>query len=122
MSEAARESARGVVRIDLGSVERIPAGEGQTFLVDGREIAVFRSRDDVVRATQARCPHRAGLLADGIVGDGRVLCPLHGYQFELASGAPVGNACAALRTFHVELTHDRRVLVWVPRGGGSEVA
>ncbi|HET9799159.1 MAG TPA: Rieske 2Fe-2S domain-containing protein [Gemmatimonadaceae bacterium] len=122
MSAAARDAARGVVRIDLGPVERIPPGEGQTFLVDGREIAVFRSRDDVVHAIQARCPHRAGLLADGIVGDGRVICPLHGYKFELASGAPVGNGCATLRTFHVELTRDRRVLVWVPRGGWSGVA
>ncbi|HTK48661.1 MAG TPA: Rieske (2Fe-2S) protein [Gemmatimonadaceae bacterium] len=122
MSTSARDAARGVVRIDLGSIERVPPGEGQTFLVEGREIAVFRSRDDVVHATQARCPHRAGLLADGIVGDGRVICPLHGYRFELASGAPVGNACAALHTFPVELTTDRRVLVWVPRGSRSEVA
>jgi nitrite reductase (NADH) small subunit len=122
MSVPARDAARGVVRIDLGSVERIPPGEGQNFLVEGREIAVFRSRGDVVHAVQARCPHRAGLLADGIVGDGRVICPLHGYKFELATGAPVGNGCAALRTFHVELTHDRRVLLWVPRGGRSEVA
>ena len=111
-----------MVRIDLGPVERIAPGEGQTFLVDGREIAVFRSRGGVVYATQARCPHRAGLLADGIVGDGRVICPLHGYRFELASGAPVGNACAALRTFPAELTPDRRVLVWLPRDAGRDVA
>jgi nitrite reductase (NADH) small subunit len=122
MTASSRQASGGAVRIDLGSVERIPPGEGQTFLVDGREIAVFRSRDDVVRATQARCPHRAGLLADGIVGEGRVICPLHGYRFELASGAAVGNACEALRTFHVELTPDRRVLVWVPRAGRSDVA
>jgi nitrite reductase (NADH) small subunit len=122
MTDPGRNAPGGAVRIDLGSVERIPPGEGQTFLVDGREVAVFRSRDDVVHATQARCPHRAGLLADGIVGDGRVICPLHGYRFELASGAPVGNACAALHTFPVELTTDRRVLVWVPRGSRSEVA
>jgi nitrite reductase (NADH) small subunit len=108
---------QGSVAFDLGSIDRIPPGEGQTFLVDGREIAVFRSRDDEVWATQARCPHRAGMLADGIVGDGQVICPLHSYKFDLASGAAVRNECASLRTYRTELTTDRRVLVWV---GGPE--
>ena len=107
----------GSVRFDLGSIDRIPPGEGQTFLVDGREIAVFRSREDEVWATQARCPHKAGLLADGIVGDGQVICPLHSYKFDLGSGAPVRNECASLRTYRTEITADRRVLVWV---GGRE--
>jgi nitrite reductase (NADH) small subunit len=103
----------GSVRFDLGSIDRIPPGEGQTFLVDGREIAVFRSREDEVWATQARCPHKAGLLADGIVGDGQVICPLHSYKFDLGSGAAVRNECASLRTYRTEITTDRRVLVWV---------
>ena len=117
MSAAAALRGGGSLRFDLGSIDRIPPGEGQTFLVDGREIAVFRSREDEVWATQARCPHKAGLLADGIVGDGQVICPLHSYKFDLGSGAPVRNECASLRTYRTEITADRRVLVWV---GGRE--
>lgn len=99
---------------DLGSIDRIPPGEGQTFLVAGREIAVFRARGaDAVYATQARCPHKAGLLADGIVGDGKVICPLHSYRFDLATGTALGNACGALATYHTEITDDRRVLLWL---------
>jgi nitrite reductase (NADH) small subunit len=113
MSAAAALRGHGSIRFDLGSIDRIPPGEGQTFLVEGREIAVFRSRDDEVWATQARCPHKAGLLADGIVGDGQVICPLHAYRFHLSSGAPLGNGCGALRTYRTEITADRRVLVWV---------
>ena len=106
------------VAYDLGLVDRIPPGEGQTFLVAGREIAVFRTRGtDEVHATQARCPHKAGLLADGIVGDGKVICPLHSYKFDLETGAAVRNECTSLRTYRTELTEDRRVLVWV---GGRE--
>ena len=64
------------VAYDLGPIDRIPQGEGQTFVVAGREVAVFRTRGaDTVHATQARCPHKAGLLADGIVGDGKVSVP-----------------------------------------------
>ena len=117
MNAAAALRERGSMRFDLGSIDRIPPGEGQTFLVDGREIAVFRSRDDEVWATQARCPHKAGLLADGLVGDGQVICPLHSYKFDLGSGAAVRNECASLRTYRIEITGDRRVLVWI---GGRE--
>ena len=117
MTPASAMTSNATGRFDLGPVERIPPGEGQTFLVDGREIAVFRSREDEVWATQARCPHKAGLLADGIVGDGQVICPLHSYKFDLETGAPVRNECMSLRTYRTELTEDRRVLVWV---GGRE--
>jgi nitrite reductase (NADH) small subunit len=113
----------GESHYDLGSIDRIPPGEGQTYLVAGREIAVFRARGtDAVYATQARCPHKAGLLADGIVGDGKVICPLHSYRFDLATGTALGNACSALATYHTEITDDRRVLLWLwpARGWSAE--
>jgi len=111
----------GMTHYDLGSIDRIPPGEGQTFLVAGREIAVFRARGtDEVYATQARCPHKAGLLADGIVGDGKVICPLHSNKFDLATGTPIGNTCQSLKTYRTELTADRHVLLWLsPPGGWS---
>lgn len=120
MSAAALRSS-GSVRFDLGSIDRIPPGEGQTFLVDGREIAVFRSREDEVWATQARCPHKAGLLADGIVGDGKVICPLHSYRFDLATGTALGNACHSLATYRTTITDDRRVLLWLSPARGWSV-
>jgi nitrite reductase (NADH) small subunit len=104
----------GMVHYDLGPIDRIPPGEGQTFLVGGREIAVFRSRiTDELFATQARCPHKQGLLADGIVGDGKVICPLHSYKFDLATGTPLGNGCQSLATYRTEVTSDGRVLLWL---------
>ena len=107
----------GAERYDLGSIDRIPPGEGQTFLVAGHEISVFRARgSDAVRATQARCPHKGGLLADGIVGDGKVICPLHSYRFDLATGAGLGNDCQSLATYRTEITDDRRVLLWLSTG------
>ena len=113
-------SLNGTAHYDLGPLDRIPPGEGQTFLVGGREIAVFRSRvADEVYATQARCPHKAGLLADGIVGDGKVICPLHSYKFDLATGTPLGNTCQSLRTYRTELTTDGRVLLWLTAGAWS---
>ena len=87
--------------VNLGPLAAIPPGEGRTYRVGDVEVAVFRTRADTVFATQARCPHLAGPLADGLVGGGRVICPLHGYTFDLATGRPVGHACGALRTYPI---------------------
>jgi nitrite reductase (NADH) small subunit len=33
------------------------------------------------------CPHEGGPLGEGIVEDGRVVCPWHGYAFDVHTGA-----------------------------------
>ena len=73
--------------VNLGSVSAIPLGQGRCYVVGGENLAVFRQRDGRIFATQNRCPHRQGPLAEGLVGDGRVICPLHGHQFNLETGA-----------------------------------
>lgn len=101
------------VPYDLGPVDRIPPGEGRTFDAGTMRVAVFRTRTGAVHATQATCPHREGPLADGLVGDRCVVCPLHGYRFDLATGQPLGHACGSLAVHPVSITDDGRVLLWL---------
>ena len=56
--------------INLGSVSRIPLGQGRCYVVGAEEIAVFRQRDGRLFATQNRCPHRQGALSEGGMGGG----------------------------------------------------
>jgi nitrite reductase (NADH) small subunit len=81
MAEAVRSRT-----INLGSVEKVPKGQGFCFIVGGQEIAVFRQRDGKLFATQNRCPHKQGPLSEGLVGAGKVICPLHSHKFDLCSG------------------------------------
>ncbi len=90
-------------RVNLGPAERIPPGEGRVFEVGELRVAVFRSRDGGLFATQAECPHRGGPLADGLIGGGVLVCPLHALKWELSTGASVGNDCPALATYRVAL-------------------
>lgn len=83
MADTAAPHAR---TLNLGSVDKVPQGQGFCFIVAGREIAVFRQRDGKLFATQNRCPHKQGPLAEGIIGSGKVLCPLHSHKFDLRSG------------------------------------
>jgi nitrite reductase (NADH) small subunit len=81
MAEAVRSRT-----INLGRVEKVPKGQGFCFIVAGQEIAVFRQRDGKLFATQNRCPHKQGPLSEGLVGAGKVICPLHSHKFDLCNG------------------------------------
>jgi nitrite reductase (NADH) small subunit len=99
--------------INLGPADRIPPGEGREFEVDGELIAVYRTRDGHVFGTQARCPHRGGHLADGIIGGGLIVCPLHTFRFELATGKAAGNECSMLKTYRVTINEEREILLFL---------
>src|SRR5262249_10316156 len=90
---------------NLGPLSRIPLGEGKAFAVGGRVVAIFRAKNARVFATQANCPHRKGPLADGTLVGTYLACPLHGFRFDLSSGQPLANDCAALKTYPVQVNH-----------------
>ena len=71
---------------DVGSIADVPLFEGRVAVVDGARVAVFRTADGLF-ALDAACPHAGGPLSDGIVAGGCVTCPLHGWRFDLRTGA-----------------------------------
>jgi nitrite reductase (NADH) small subunit len=85
----------------IGSIDEIPVGEGRTFAVGGKQIAVFRLRDGSLRAIDAVCPHKGGPLADGLADDRVVVCPLHGYTFDMCTGSEAGGADMSVRSYSV---------------------
>ncbi|MEK7216717.1 MAG: Rieske 2Fe-2S domain-containing protein [Chloroflexota bacterium] len=101
----------------LGRVADVPPGEGRTFRAGDEEVAVFHTRSGQVFATQARCPHLGGPLADGMLGGSTLVCPLHGFKFDLASGRPAGNECPALRTFPVSVGEGGELFVRIEADG-----
>ena len=88
--------------IKLGPVSDIPLGEGRVYEVAGEKVAVFHTRTGQVHAVQAQCPHKAGPLADGLLGGSTLICPLHGWKFDLATGKALFGDCD-LKTFPVHL-------------------
>ena len=74
----------------IGRAGDVPLLEGRSVTVAGRRLAVFRTADGY-RAIDAACPHQGGPLADGLVAEHCVTCPLHGWRFDLRTGAGLGN-------------------------------
>lgn len=100
----------------VGHVSTIPPNQGRMLRVRGQLVAVFRLRDGGVRATQPWCPHLGGPLADGLVGDGALVCPLHGRTFDLASGEEQHGE-TGLETFPARVDEDGVIVVSVPAEG-----
>jgi len=81
----------------VAALSELRADEGTLVVVDGREIALFLTRDGP-RAVDARCPHAGGPLHDGIVCGTRVTCPLHLRLVDLDTGE-VSDCAERLRCY-----------------------
>ena len=81
------------MEVTLGSISAIPEGEGRSFEVGKKRLAVFRTRQGRIYATQAECPHQRGSLADGLVGSQTLICPLHSLKFDLGTGRALDGSC-----------------------------
>lgn len=103
-----------MTRHRIGPADAIPPGEGRTFAVGDEQVAVFRLRQGGLRAVSAVCPHRGGPLADGLVDEAVVVCPLHGNAFSLTDGCSVTGE-APLRVYDVAV-EDGQVVVSIPAG------
>ena len=110
MSHAIAPDLRFVTVCDW---DDLPVGLGRAFRVGSHSIALFRTRTGKVFAVANLCPHRGGPLADGMLAGEQVVCPLHSFRFDSASGAcDQPGVCAAV-TYPVELI-DGLVRVGVP--------
>jgi nitrite reductase/ring-hydroxylating ferredoxin subunit len=64
----------------------LPPGKTALVTVSGQDIALFRQADEI-HAIGNVCPHQGGSLCDGAVEGDIVICPLHGWEFDVRSGA-----------------------------------
>ena len=104
------------VDVRAGHIADIPLNEGRMLRVRGHLVAVFRLREGGVRATQPWCPHLGGPLADGLVGHGALVCPLHGRTFDLTTGE-ARRGEVGVETFPARVTEDGEIVVTVPAEG-----
>ncbi|KHO47360.1 MAG: ferredoxin subunit of nitrite reductase and ring-hydroxylating dioxygenase [archaeon GW2011_AR5] len=71
----------------------VKPGHGKTVEANGLRIALFNV-DGTFHAMDNTCPHRGGPLGEGMLDNGNVICPWHGWQFDVTTGKspfmPVG--------------------------------
>jgi nitrite reductase [NAD(P)H] small subunit len=95
----------------VGNLSDIPVGEGRAFAQDGKQLAVFHLRDGSVRVLEGVCPHAGGPLADGLVDENVVVCPLHNYAYDLVTGQETSDSGLAVCAYRAEVQEDGSVHV-----------
>jgi len=86
-------------------VSELRENQGKRFLINDVDIAVFKVNGEIFVLNNV-CPHQhTSVIYDGFIEDGCVVCPAHGWMFNLKTGAqPTG--ARGLDSYQVKIIDD----------------
>ena len=90
--------------VKVAETSDIADGHGRLIERDGRTLAVFNAGGGRFHACGDVCPHEQGPLADGWIEGNAVVCPWHGFDFDLASGRCLVDPDLSIPTYPVRVT------------------
>jgi nitrite reductase/ring-hydroxylating ferredoxin subunit len=90
----------------LCNVDELKENSGRRFIINDIEIAVFKINSEVLAVSNI-CPHQqTSLIYDGFVEDEFVVCPAHGWKFNLRTGKK-DSGSNGLQVYPVNVVDDR---------------
>jgi nitrite reductase (NADH) small subunit len=92
--------------VKVATVADIPVGQGTLVDVNGVTVAVFNGGGGRFHATSPVCPHEDGPLAEGWLEGDVVVCPWHGFDFELNTGRCRVDEGLSIAVYPVRVTGD----------------
>ena len=90
--------------VKVANTTDIPEGHGTHVDHHGVTLAVFNAGGGRFYACSAVCPHEAGPLADGWIEGSAVVCPWHGFDFDLTTGRCLVDPALTISVYHVRVT------------------
>lgn len=92
--------------VRVASVGDVAVGQGVLLDVGGVTIALFNAGGGRFHATSPLCPHEDGPLAEGWLEGDAVVCPWHGFDFELTTGRCKVDEGIAITVYPVRVIGD----------------
>lgn len=97
------ESIEGFTKIC--KYEDLKEKSGKRFFVEDVEIALFKVNKEIYALSNI-CPHqKTHLMHEGFIEEDKVICPIHGWQFELSTGN-LAPGRKGLDTYEVKIIGD----------------
>ncbi|NGZ77280.1 nitrite reductase small subunit NirD [Saccharibacillus alkalitolerans] len=109
-------------KVRVGSLNDIDPQGSRRLNVNGLEIALFRLSDDEILAVENRCPHKGGVLSEGMVCGPVVHCPLHDWRIDLRSGEALAPDKGCIETFETEVAADGTIFLTLDGSAQSSAA
>ena len=91
--------------VKVAETRDLTPGQGKLVEVDGQPIALFNV-SGTFYALGAVCPHEGGPLQDGELDGDTVICPWHGFDYNLKTGECLMDPGLRVATFVVKTKGD----------------
>lgn len=82
-----------------------PPGEAREFALEGQMVCVANENGHYT-AMDNVCAHRGGPLGQGIAEGGKLVCPWHGWQFDLVTGRSEQNTALGVAVYELKIEGD----------------
>ena len=99
------------LRVRVCSIGEVAEGQLRAFVVEGVTWPVIVTMyEGALIATAGVCPHEDVSLKNGWLEDGQIVCPGHGYEFDLQTGRCRHDPGLELRRYKITRLFDE---IWV---------
>jgi nitrite reductase (NADH) small subunit len=80
-------------------------GEAREFTL-GEKVICVANLDGAFSAMDNVCVHRGGPLGQGVILDGKIVCPWHGWMYDPKSGIPDVNPNLRVAVYPIKIEGD----------------
>lgn len=91
--------------VKAAKASEIQPGSGSVVSVGGKDRALFNV-DGTFYCIDNTCVHRGGPIGEGFVQESVVVCPWHGWQYDITTGKCKTNPSASLARYEVKVEGD----------------
>ena len=91
-----------MARVSVGKVDDVAAGQGRVVDAGGRSLALFNV-GGAFHVLDNSCPHRGGPLGEGDLDGTVVVCPWHGWRWDVTTGANTNSLAVRIPCFPVSV-------------------
>jgi nitrite reductase (NADH) small subunit len=96
--------------VPLCKLSELPLeGEAKEITAGVTTFCVARVRGEIA-VLENDCPHRGGPLGQGIIEEGRVVCPWHAWAFDVKDGTALHDEAARVKVYEVRLEGDQALV------------
>jgi len=95
--------------VEICSTADVPADGPRYLIHNDRPYAVVRAADAKLTVMDDTCPHAGASLSGGGVHEGCLVCPWHGWAFDIDSGECPDNPAIKVRTYETKVANGK---VW----------
>ena len=91
--------------VKVAAVADVPKGTGKVIEAGGKQIAIFNAGGNFYAIDNA-CKHRGGPLGEGELDGTTVVCPWHGWEYDVTTGANLDDPNTKVGCYPIKVEGD----------------